>query len=44
MQRGELEEIRATLGKDVLGYMPELERDVTGLPMIKRVAALLYGT
>jgi arsenite-transporting ATPase len=43
MQKGELEEIRATLGKDVLGYMPELERDVTGLPMIERVARLLYG-
>ena len=44
MQKGELEEIRRTLGRDVLGYMPELERDVTGLPMIERVAALLYGT
>ncbi len=25
------------------GYVPELERDVTGLPMIERVAGLLYG-
>jgi arsenite-transporting ATPase len=43
MQRGELEEIRRTLGAQVLGYVPELERDVTGLPMIERVAQLLYG-
>jgi len=43
MQRGELDEIRRTLGPHVLGYIPELERDVTGLPMIERVAGLLYG-
>jgi arsenite-transporting ATPase len=43
MQRGELAEIRQTLGSQVLGYVPELERDVTGLPMIERVAGLLYG-
>jgi arsenite-transporting ATPase len=43
MQRHDLEEIRQTLGKGVLGYVPELERDVTGLPMIERVAGLLYG-
>ena len=44
MQKGQLDEIRRTLGKDVIGYVPELERDVTGLPMIERVAKLLYGT
>jgi arsenite-transporting ATPase len=43
MQRGQLEEIRSTLGKQVVGHIPELERDVTGLPMIERVAQLLYG-
>jgi arsenite/tail-anchored protein-transporting ATPase len=43
MQKGELEQIRQTLGKQVIGYVPELERDVTGLPMIERVAGLLYG-
>jgi arsenite-transporting ATPase len=43
MQRGELEEIRRSLGSQVLGYVNELERDVTGLPMIERVADLLYG-
>jgi arsenite-transporting ATPase len=43
MQRGQLEEIRSTLGSQVVGHIPELERDVTGLPMIERVAKLLYG-
>jgi arsenite-transporting ATPase len=43
MQRGELDEIRHTFGKQVLAYVPELERDVTGLPMIERVAELMYG-
>jgi arsenite/tail-anchored protein-transporting ATPase len=43
MQRRELDQIRATLGSGVVGYVPELERDVTGLPMIERVARLLYG-
>jgi arsenite/tail-anchored protein-transporting ATPase len=43
MQRGQLDEIRSTLGSQVVGQIPELERDVTGLPMIERVAQLLYG-
>ena len=43
MQKGQLAEIRQTLGRDVLAYVPELERDVTGLPMIERVAQLMYG-
>ena len=43
MQKGELDQIRQTFGRQVVGYVPELERDVTGLPMIERVAHLLYG-
>jgi arsenite-transporting ATPase len=43
MQRGQLDEIRSSLGPQVVGHVPELERDVTGLPMIERVAQLLYG-
>jgi arsenite-transporting ATPase len=43
MQRGQLEEIQRTLGRDVLAYVDELERDVTGLPMIERMARLMYG-
>jgi arsenite-transporting ATPase len=43
MQRGQLDEIRRTFGKDVLAYVPEFERDVTGLPMIERVAGILFA-
>src|SRR6266508_3038291 len=43
MQRGELDEIRRTFGKDVLAYVPEFESDVTGLPMIARVAGILFA-
>ncbi|MCS6962792.1 ArsA family ATPase [Thermoflexus sp.] len=43
MQRRHLEEIRARFGQQVLAYVPELERDVTGLDMIARVADLLFG-
>ena len=43
MQRRYLEEIRQTFGQQVLAYVPELERDVTGLPMIERLAEIMYG-
>ena len=43
MQRGQLAEIERSFGRQVLAHVPELERDVTGLPMIERVAHLLYG-
>jgi arsenite-transporting ATPase len=43
MQRGQLAEIEKTLGRDVRAHVPELERDVTGLEMIERVATLMYG-
>lgn len=43
MQRGQLAEIDRGFGKTVLARIPELERDVTGLPMIERVAELMYG-
>src|SRR5437867_6185911 len=36
MQKRELDQIRGAFGTQVLGYVPELERDVTGLPMIER--------
>src|SRR5216684_1050671 len=35
--------IRSTLGQQVLAYVPELERDVTGLPAIERLAGIMYG-
>ncbi len=43
MQRGQLELIDKDLGASVLARVPELERDVTGLEMISRVAELMYG-
>ena len=44
MQRGELDAIDRDLGASVLARVPELERDVTGLEMIERVADLMYGS
>jgi hypothetical protein len=38
-----LDEIRRDYGSQILAEVPELERDVTGLEMIERVATLLYG-
>ncbi|MGH2770185.1 MAG: ArsA family ATPase [Actinomycetota bacterium] len=43
MQKRYLAEIHRTLGGQVLAHVPELERDVTGLPMIERLATVLYG-
>ncbi len=43
MQQRYLQEIRQTFGKDVLASVPELERDVTGLPAIERLAHIMYG-
>jgi arsenite-transporting ATPase len=43
MQKGQLDEIDSGFGKTVLARVPELERDVTGLEMIERVAELMYG-
>ena len=43
MQRGQLAEIERELGRDVRAHVPELERDVTGLEMIERIATLMYG-
>lgn len=43
MQKGYLNKIGDVFGKDVLTRVPEFERDVTGLPMIERMAAALFG-
>lgn len=43
MQRGYLDKIGEVFGKDVLTRVPEFERDITGLPMIERMAAALFG-
>jgi arsenite-transporting ATPase len=43
MQKGYLTKINETFGKGVLTRVQEFERDITGLPMIERVAAALFG-
>jgi arsenite-transporting ATPase len=43
MQGGYLEKIKTTLGAQVRGYVPEMERDVTGLAMIEKLAKIMYG-
>jgi arsenite-transporting ATPase len=43
MQVKYLAKIQETFGDQVLTQVPELERDITGLPMIARVAAYLFG-
>jgi arsenite/tail-anchored protein-transporting ATPase len=43
MQSKYLDQIKSTFGDDILAHVPELERDVTGLEMIERVATLMYG-
>jgi len=42
MQEKYLAEIRAGLGEQILAYIPEMERDITGLPMIERLAERLF--
>src|ERR671919_8301 len=43
MQQRYLDRIRAEFGDQVLAKVPELERDVTGLEMIERMATIMYG-
>ena len=43
MQGKHLAEIQETFGNQVLTQVPEMERDITGLPMISRMADLLCG-
>jgi arsenite-transporting ATPase len=44
MQDRYLASIRTDFGDQVLAYVPELERDVTGLPAIERLASIMYGS
>jgi len=42
MQKKYLQKIEQTFGSEVLTSVPEFERDITGLPMIERVANALF--
>jgi arsenite-transporting ATPase len=43
MQKGYLQKIDQVFGAEVLARIPEFERDITGLPMIEKVANALFG-
>lgn len=43
MQNHYLDEIGTTFGNQVVARVPELERDVTGLAMIEKLADIMYG-
>jgi arsenite-transporting ATPase len=43
MQKGHLATIKRELGNEVLAYVPEFERDITGLPMIEEMANQMFG-
>jgi arsenite-transporting ATPase len=43
MQKGHLDTISRELGQDVLAYIPEMERDITGLALIEKMANTLFG-
>ncbi|CAG1015000.1 Arsenical pump-driving ATPase [Anaerolineales bacterium] len=43
MQDKYLGQIKTTFGEQVAAHVPELERDVTGLDMIRQLAEIMYG-
>jgi arsenite-transporting ATPase len=43
MQKGYLKKIQELFGTGVLAQIPEFERDITGLPMIEKMADALFG-
>ena len=42
MQERYMAEIKETFGGEIRAYVPEMERDITGLPMIERLATRLF--
>jgi arsenite-transporting ATPase len=44
MQKGHLRKIEELFGGEVLAQIPEFERDITGLPMIEKMAEALFGS
>jgi arsenite-transporting ATPase len=43
MQQRYLGQVHETFGDQILAHVPEMERDVTGLEMIERLAVIMYG-
>jgi arsenite-transporting ATPase len=42
MQQKYMDVIKESFGDDIRAYVPEMERDITGLPMIERLAQRLF--
>jgi arsenite-transporting ATPase len=43
MQDEHLRNVRTTFGDQVMALVPEMERDVTGLPMIEKLASIMFA-
>ena len=43
MQDQNLLGVRTALGDQVMAMVPEMERDVTGLPMIEKLANIMFA-
>ncbi len=43
MQDQHLRDVRTTFGNQVLALVPEMERDITGLPMIEKLADIMFA-
>jgi arsenite-transporting ATPase len=43
MQSHYMDEVKRRFGQQVVAHVPELERDVTGLKMIEKLAGIMYG-
>ena len=43
MQDQHMAELRGSFGEQVLALVPEMERDVTGLPMIEKLANIMFA-
>jgi arsenite-transporting ATPase len=43
MQEKYMDVIKRTFGQEILAYVPEMERDITGLDMIEKVAQAMFG-
>ena len=43
MQDQHLRGVRTAFGDQVMALVPEMERDVTGLPMIEKLAAIMFA-
>ena len=43
MQEKYMDVIQRTFGEEILAFVPEMERDITGLDMIEKVAKAMFG-